>query len=336
MTPVHEARGVTPDAFAAIRDRAEPTALRGAVAHWPVVRDAPDALFARLSALDSGAVQGTLIGKPGTRGRFFYSSDYSTQNYEQVPETLSDALARLRNRPSPDGTYIQSIPVAEHMPGFADEHALGLVPDGVAPRAWIGTPTVVQTHFDPSENIAAVVLGRRRVTLFPPEALPGLYPGPFETAPGRVMVSRVDVTDPDRERFPRYAEVEGLAREVVLERGDALYIPYGWWHRIEALAPLNMLVNYWWTDTKPAIDSPMSALILGHLAFQHLSPEQARIWREVFAHFVFGRDGEPMADLPQETRGFLAGIPEAHTRWAVHELLGVLGPAIGLKPPPRR
>jgi hypothetical protein len=38
----------------------------------------------------------------------------------------------------------------------------------------------VQTHFDLPSNIACVVGGLRRFTLFPPEQLPNLYVGPLE------------------------------------------------------------------------------------------------------------------------------------------------------------
>ncbi len=321
-------------AFNAARKPAEPFVMRGAAAEWPAVK-APDArsLFAQLARLDTGAKQDTLIGRAGTAGKFFYSADYSGQNYGTVSETLTQGLSRLLSGPHDDGVYIQSIEIAKHMPDFSSAHRLSPVPDGVTGRAWIGGPTTVQTHWDASENIAVCVLGSRRVTLFPPHALPGLYPGPLETAPGRTMVSRVDIEAPDLTRFPRFAEVRDLAQTIELGPGDALYIPCGWWHRIEALAPLNMLVNYWWTDTEAMVDNQWAAVIMAMTALQHLPPASRQIWREVFDHFVFAQHGEPMADIPAASRGFLGGIPSDKKRWAVMELLAVLGPEVGLKPP---
>ena len=81
------------------------------------------------------------------------------------------------------------------------------------------------------------------------------------------------------------------------------------------------------------VDNQWAAVIMAMAALQHLPPASKRIWREVFEHYVFQGDGEPMADIPPESRGFLGGIPNDKKRWAVMELLGVLGPEVGLKPP---
>jgi len=42
----------------------------------------------------------------------------------------------------------------------------------VAPRIWIGNSVRVATHHDMNSNIAVVMAGRRRFTLFPPDHVP--------------------------------------------------------------------------------------------------------------------------------------------------------------------
>ncbi len=57
-------------------------------------------------------------------------------------------------------------------------------------RVWLCNRSEVATHFDLSDNIAVVALGRRRFTLFPPTATADLYVGPFNnTLPAGQPVS---------------------------------------------------------------------------------------------------------------------------------------------------
>jgi len=178
-----------------------------------------------------------------------------------------------------------------------------------------GTQTTVQTHFDTSENIACVVLGEREITVFPPEQLPALYPGPLETAPGGVMVSLTSLENPDFKAHPKFKDALKTARQATLYPGDAIYIPYGWWHHIRALSPLNMLVNYWWTDQKAMAPDPYTSMFHAMMCFHHLTPQQAKVWQNMFAHFVFKQNGEAMEHVPSPVRGILAGVdPEDRER----------------------
>ena len=70
-----------------------------------------------------------------------------------------------------------------------------------------------------------------------------------------------------------------------LEPGDALFIPSMWWHEVEALAPFNLLVNYWWRTTPDYMDAPINALqhALQHalLSIAGLPPEEKQIWQDM-------------------------------------------------------
>ena len=110
-----------------------------------------------------------------------------------------------------------------------------LLRPAVAPRIWIGNRVKVQTHFDLLDNIACVVGGRRRFTLFPPEQVPNLYIGPLDFTPSGTPMSMVPLTNPDFARYPRFAEALPPRSRRELEPGDALYIPYGWWHHVEVV-----------------------------------------------------------------------------------------------------
>ena len=180
-----------------------------------------------------------------------------------------------------------------------------LLPDDVAPRFWLGTPAIVATHNDTMENIACIAAGRRRFTIFPPEQVANLYMGPFHLTPAGTAVSMVHVTDPDLDRFPRFADALDAAQSAELEPGDVIYIPYGWYHHVEALSPLNLLVNYWWNPARRDVGSPWDALMHGMIALRQLPPDQRRAWRAMFDHYVFMSGGDPAAHLPKMFRGIL-------------------------------
>jgi hypothetical protein len=314
----------------------KPVVMRGLVADWPEIgRSAPE-VFESLKPYDSGAIQGTLIGGEGVKGQFNYAPNLRGQNYGQTPETLSAGLDRILSGSDKDGAYLQSIPLDVHMPNFVIDHAMPLLAERVSPRAWIGGPTTVQTHFDQSHNIACVVLGERVVTVFPPNQLPGLYPGPLETAPGGAIVSLTNLDDPDFDAHPKFEAALAKKQQVTLRAGDAIYIPYGWWHHVRATAPLNMLVNYWFVPNAPRLETPYAAMAIAMLCFDRLDDNAREVWSGLFDHFVFRKNGDPMGHVDDNVRGFLGGVPVGREAGAIHEVLSVLGPMVGLSPPPRK
>ena len=142
------------------------------------------------------------------------------------------------------------------------------------------------------DNLACVVAGRRRVTLFPPEQLQNLYIGPLDYTPAGQAISLVDFHAPDLERFPRFAEALRHAQVAELGPGDAVFIPSLWWHHMEGLEAFNVLVNYWWRQTPAWMDTPMNALMLAIMTVRDLPPAQRAAWQDVFRHYVFEADDE--------------------------------------------
>ena len=83
------------------------------------------------------------------------------------------------------------------------------------PRVWFGNRVTVQTHYDISSNIACVVAGRRRFTLFPPEQLVNLYVGPLEFTLAGQPISMVKLEQPDFERYPRFRQALAAAQRPI-------------------------------------------------------------------------------------------------------------------------
>jgi hypothetical protein len=331
--PVEEAEAADAAAFAAIVAAARPAVLRGAVAHWPAVAaaaggGAPAAAY--LARFDRGAGAEAFVAPPEAGGRFFYDAALSGFNFERRPGAFASivtAIAGLEGRADPPSIYVGAAPVPEVVPGFERENPLPLL-DGLpaVPRIWIGNASIVSAHFDESDNLACVVAGRRRFTLFPPEQVANLYVGPLDFTMAGQPTSMVDLRAPDFERYPRFRDALAAALTVELEPGDALFVPALWWHNVEAASPFNILVNHWWRATPEDAGSPFLALVHAILSVSSLPEAQRRGWRAHFDQFVF-RDGDadPAAHLPAARRGILGAPTPALRRRIRHFILAMLG-----------
>ena len=296
-----------------VRQAGQPVVLRGLVAHWPAVAAARQGDQAFVDYLNScGATRPVtaIAAEPGEEGRFFYNRKMTGFNFVKAQGGLSDFLAdllRAKESERPPAMAVQSEIIPEVMPAFGNANRLDLLPD-VDARIWLGNRIRVAPHYDLKENVACNVAGRRRFTLFPPDQLANMYPGPFEHTPAGTPVSMVDPGAPDLDRYPRFAEAWRHARQATLEPGDALYIPYMWWHGVDSLEPVSVLVNYWWSDVPEGIGGPYDALLHALFAYRHLPPAQRAVWRRMVDHYVFEAEGDPAAHLPPHAHGIL-GAP---------------------------
>lgn len=89
-----------------------------------------------------------------------------------------------------------------------------------------GEGSKVAMHYD--IDLSHVFLtqfdGRKRVVLFGPEYSRHLYQQPFTVA------SYVDIDNPDYDKFPALRDVKGY--DTIIERGDTIFMPSGYWHYI--------------------------------------------------------------------------------------------------------
>jgi hypothetical protein len=304
----------------------KPAVLRGLLKDWPAVQAglySNRSLCDYIRQFDGGRPIETLLGDASIGGRFFYTDDLAGVNFERKFEPLSATLETLLlhiDDPEPPAIFIQSASIPEFLPKFAEENATALAGPGAVPRIWVGNSISVATHYDISDNIACVVGGRRRFTLFPPEQICNLYVGPIHFTLAGQPVSMVALDQPDLMRYPRFEQALATAQVAELEPGDAIFIPYFWWHNVKSLERFNVLVNYWWDDAKSKFGSPYDCLLHGFLTLRQLPANQRAAWRAVFDHYVFQTDADPVAHLPPERRGALGEMtPElaAHIKSAL-------------------
>jgi hypothetical protein len=308
-----------------------PFVVRGAFAHWPVVaaaRESDVALARYLMGLYNGVRVGLFQLAPQAHGRVFYADEtLSSFNFSRHAATLDQVLTGLlglAHTPEPPALYVGSTTVEAVLPGFVEANPIGLGARDALLSLWLGNRTRIAAHYDLPDNFAIVAAGRRRFTVFPPEQIHNLYMGPLDPTPAGQPVSLVDFLEPDLERFPRFAQAWEVGEQAVLEPGDALFIPSMWFHHVEGLEAVNLLINAWWRQTPDYIDSPLSALRLALMTMRDLPERERRVWAHHFQHFVFGADAATWAHIPEAARGLLGPIDENLSRQARTQLLNQL------------
>jgi hypothetical protein len=282
----------------------QPAIVRSLVSEWPTVKAAkksPDAVVNYLKPRDTNFVVPALVGTPDIKGRFFYSDDLTDINFQRADVTLSIGLERLlaiKEKQNPHAIALQAIQLSQVLPDFKAAHPQPLLDSSAEPTMWVGNQAIVAPHYDIHDNLACVVAGQRKFTLFPPEQINNLYPGPTLNSPAGVPVSMVDIKDPDFKRFPKYKDALKSGFEGTLEPGDAIFIPALWWHGVESLATFNILVNYWWGGSLQDSLSPNESLLYSMMSIANLDDKKREAWRHFFNYYVFKTMDNPSEHLP--------------------------------------
>jgi hypothetical protein len=324
--PVRELAGLRPGdvPWRALLEAGEPVILRGLVRDWPLVAAGlagPQEAVDYLLGFYNGRPAAGYTAAHAEGGRYFYAdADLTRLNFDRERVQLDAYLARLLAAlPDPEAPslYVGSTDLDGYFPGFTAQNDLPFAEPmfaRVLKSIWIGNHTIASTHYDMSNNIACNVVGRRRFTLFPPDQVANLYPGPLEPTPGGQVVSLVDLRAPDLDRFPNFAAALATAQVAELEPGDALIYPALWWHDVEALGAFNMMINYWWNDVPAYVDTPMNTVLHALLSLRDRPAQEKQAWRALFDYYVFGPADRAAAHLPPPAQGPLAPLDEISAR----------------------
>ncbi|MEU5694797.1 cupin-like domain-containing protein [Actinosynnema sp. NPDC020468] len=169
------------------------------------------------------------------RLREFFEDD----RYLTDPGAWNRIVSNIRNSPADVNAVL----------GFDAEELFDYRRSLNAANLWISHRGVfTQSHFDELENFNIALEGRKRFVLAPP--------GSHEYYPRSIVrgfgdkSQAFDFDNVDRARFPKLAAKLAQRRELVLEPGQMLYLPLGWWHQAESLEEMNINVNFWLRDRK--------------------------------------------------------------------------------------
>ena len=110
----------------------------------------------------------------------------------------------------------------------------------VSVNIWIGpAKTISRCHFDLKHNLLCQVVGTKRIKIIHPKYTDYLYP--IGNTSGIL-----DLDAPKEEiisDFPNYTHV--VSQDCVLQPGEMLYIPPGFWHYVVAES-FSISVSFWW------------------------------------------------------------------------------------------
>jgi hypothetical protein len=188
-----------------------------------------------------------------------WSPDYFTANYPDVPiditserKSVPDYETQFRQtvRTIPFGEFVERVTsevgndfylVARNY--FFENPRLRHLRDHLTPpvgiindqdrspgstKLWFGPEgTVTPLHFDRHSILLAQIYGKKHVKLVPAAHYPFVYPRDR-------YYSLVDPECVDMARYPLFARA--CVMDVVLDPGDSLFLPAGWWHWVRSLS----------------------------------------------------------------------------------------------------
>ena len=201
----------------------------GVVQRWPLFALTPDTLRERFSALPVRARVGDYINTA-------FAPDRAMQDMTML-EYLNLCAAGTAGDAPGLPPYLGNLELRAlnglcHWPSWFDKMG--------PPRFWIGPAgTVTPLHCDYDDNVFAQIWGRKRIILAPPHHDAFLYPN---EANAILFGSPFDPEAPDYERFPLARQATMI--ECIVEPGDMLFVPAGWYHQVRALT-FSLSSNRW-------------------------------------------------------------------------------------------
>ena len=297
-----------------------PIVLKNYVSEWPLTKISKNSITDGADYLldfYNDTPVNVVIGEAEIEQRIFYNEDFSGFNFQSLTTSMDNLINRIlqyKESKKPPTFYMASTSIEKWLPGFSQDNDIILDKEDVLGSIWIGNRCRIAAHFDLPSNIACCAVGRRTFTLFPPDQIANLYPGPIDFAPGGQPISTVDLKKPNYKKFPRFKEALKNSVVAELEPGDAIIVPSMWWHHVESFDELNILVNYWWRESPKFMGNPSAVLNHALLAIKQLPTDQKQAWREMFDYYIFDENNGDHPHIPEKAKGILGKLDEMNAR----------------------
>jgi hypothetical protein len=161
-------------------------------------------------------------------------------------------------------------------------------------------------HYDHAPNLTAQVYGRKRWVFYTPDQTDLLYPYPRHHFLSHF--SKINTLEKlvDFDSFPLFKRAE--QREAIVEPGDIIYVPVGWWHHVTSLDPTISL--HFFSKTWPQYLAQVVQKPLFRLLGKAHSSEVVIDWRKLKAvrrlrsmyGIVDGAEGRELAEIAQRRK----------------------------------
>ena len=169
---------------------------------------------------------------------------YLTENMKIIACKLSDYIAKITSNET--NAYLTMFHLFKAFPNLRKHVEYKDIKKNsiyLNLLSWIGPKgAFTGFHCDWSQNINISIKGKKLWYLVSPEYNDNMYPlKKFERGS---TLSPVDIRNLDENKFPLFKKAKVM--KVIVEEGDAIYIPKGWWHTTLSLTPtINVSFHYW-------------------------------------------------------------------------------------------
>ena len=197
-------------------------------------------------------------------------SDIATPDYCFVdsppPQAGTPVALKLAERRKEQTNHLSQPDVPE---GYIESPSDQGKSNNIQSNIWFGPAwTITPLHHDPYHNILCQIVGKKYIRLYSPHESQRLYPRGWERAPSNPKSAQeisdqgtgglIDMSNNSTIDFAKmelspaedWDEVyPGISKvpytECLLEAGEALYIPIGWWHYVRSCS-VGISVSFWW------------------------------------------------------------------------------------------
>ena len=214
--------GVEPQEF--YRDYVKknvPVILKGMMDQWPATSKWTFQFFRDLGSRSTVHIE---------EGNVFQGkTEFRKQQFCEFLDQL------LKDEETDSGAYLSVFRIFDEFPELRSDVDFSLIDQHKLKSstvAWIGPAgTVTGYHIDWGDNILAQLQGRKHIHLAAPSSTPNMYVSKkFEQGS---TLSQVDLDNVDYDQFPNFSKVRH--HEFVLNPGEMIFIPRGWWHHVRSL-----------------------------------------------------------------------------------------------------